>query len=260
MCTLSIIARPDGGFRGVCNRDESRDRAIALPPESRTLASDGRSVRAIWPTDPAGGGTWIAANSAGVLLCLLNYNPSPAVGPTAASPAARGLVSRGLIIPELAKHTSAAAALKAAGQMDLSDFAPFRLVVVEAAAAGPTATELRWDRRMLTTLSHEPGPVCFASSGLGDERVQGRLGLFAQLVTGVPTAASQDRFHAHRWSDRPELSVMMSREDARTVSVTAVDVARAEGGYDVSMQYHPTADERSRSRLGAAAQYRSPEG
>jgi hypothetical protein len=55
-----------------------------------------------------------------------------------------------------------------------------------------------------------------------------RLGLFDELMAadGV-RPETQDRFHRHVWRDRPEISVMMSRGEARTVSVTTVEVVGA---------------------------------
>lgn len=256
MCTLSIIARPGGGFRGVCNRDESRERTASLPPAWRTLDSD---IRAIWPTDAAAGGTWIAAAESGILLSLLNYNPAPAVGPTACSPASKGLVSRGLIIPELIRHESVEEIASALQAMELSDFAAFRLVAAELSDGEPQATEFRWDRRLLERFVHEPGPVCFASSGLGDERVLPRLQLFEQMMGSIPTPAAQDRFHAHQWADQPEISVLMSREDARTVSVTRVEVGPGGGRFQVLMRTQPTIDDRARTGIPRAAPYRAPE-
>ncbi len=85
--------------------------------------------------------------------------------------------------------------------------------------------EVRWARRHLSVARHGPGPLCFVSSGLGDARVAARLDLFEEMVAGPgPTAALQDAFHRHEWPERPEISVMMRRTEARTVSVTTLEV------------------------------------
>ena len=49
-----------------------------------------------------------------------------------------------------------------------------------------------------------------------------RSELFARLVPAASPAA-QDCFHAHRWPGAPGASVLMSREDAATVSITTVE-------------------------------------
>lgn len=263
MCTVSVIAAGlpgsgAGGFRVVCNRDESRERSQALLPHWRTLESSSPS-RAIWPTDSDAGGTWIAANDLGLVLCLLNFNPTPAVGPTAPSPVARGLVSRGLIIPELIASHSPREAIDRLGKLDLPDYSHFRLVAIHFGDRGPSSIEAQWDRSTLLTTEHAPGTACFTSSGLGDQLVAPRLALFDELVRPAPSREAQDRFHRHVWPERPHLSVMMSREDARTVSVTTVEVARMGARVAVDMRYREATDQGGiESRpLGNWAQARS---
>lgn len=254
MCTVSIIprpriARPTGdftGFRLVCNRDEQRDRADAQTPRWREIRGPGG--RAIWPADGEAGGTWIAADQTGLTLCLLNRNPTP----PPALPSS-GLVSRGRIIPLLLQIDSGAmrgastgAQIAAqVGELDLDAFAPFRLIAVDPRAGGDGFIhEMDWDRTTLHTRLHGVAPKCFASSGLGDALVTGRLDLFESMVIGAgATPEAQDLFHGHSWADRPELSVMMSRREARTVSMTHVDVDPLERpmglGAGVRMRYRP---------------------
>jgi hypothetical protein len=83
-------------MRMVCNRDESRSRPAALPPQVREFGKQ----RAILPIDPVSGGTWIAASSAGLAMTLLNSYPAPA-GPLAPGATEELLESRGTIIPYL---------------------------------------------------------------------------------------------------------------------------------------------------------------
>ncbi len=236
MCTLSIIPLPDSGYRVVCNRDESRGRPAAAPPRWRTL--DGSAFRALWPTDTQAGGTWIGAGAHGLTLALLNLN----LDEPPDLPRIPGLLSRGLVIPALISQPDAPAAARALAHLSLSRFAPFRLVAVDIDPLGtlPRVIEAAWDRSTLRFKEHVPVPACFASSGLGDHLVQCRLGLFHDLVVSAgATTQSQDRFHAHRWEDRPELSVLMSRADARTVSVSTVEARLGRPGADVRMGYTP---------------------
>jgi hypothetical protein len=100
MCTVSILRAPwaDAGaddgplWRVVCNRDEQRTRRPAVAP----LAGGCAARQFVYPLDPDGGGTWIAATSAGLVFTLLNETEAEG-----ASMPARP-VSRGLIIPLLA--------------------------------------------------------------------------------------------------------------------------------------------------------------
>lgn len=242
MCTLSVISLatdPEphlaglAGFRIAMNRDEEHARPAAIPPRWRAVGD----CRAIWPIDPKGGGTWIGAREDGLVLCLLNYNLRPA------PPLPRHAVSRGRIIPSLITHGHADHAVKTLSAMELNRFAPFRLVLVAPDAprrtwrGGALVHELRWDGAALQRLPAVSPAACFVSSGLGDHTVTPRLELFRARVAASASARAQDEFHTHAWPDRPAESVMMHRPDARTVSVTTVEVAARAGGPHVLMAY-----------------------
>jgi len=194
-------------------RDEQRSRRDGLAPAWRTLDS-GR--RAIWPTDADAGGTWVAARDDGVVLALLNRNIPPNGRPP-------GTRSRGAVIPDLIDLDSPGAMLGELARTDLVGVSPFRLLAIDAGGSGAVVT---WDGLELSAATPSHAPLCLASSGLGDGLVQVRLPLFDEVVGADPTPERQDAFHRHRWDDRPEVSVLMSRRDARTVSITTIEVAR----------------------------------
>src|SRR6266566_7394735 len=77
MCTVSFLPNKHGFYLAM-NRDEKFTRSTALPPAIVDLADR----RAIFPREPEGG-TWIAANYAGVCLALINWH-------RVAEPASRG--------------------------------------------------------------------------------------------------------------------------------------------------------------------------
>ncbi len=242
-----------GGYRLVTNRDESHRRAPALPPEVR---SGEGLFPALWPTDPEGGGTWVSVNAAGVTLALLNIYPSRDTKAPAPR-GGRGVVSRGLIIPALAHAPSAADAAAALSALDLSAFRGFRLVAVDR----ESIIECRWEGEGesggdsggdsagesgegtgngsggsgLSVAETALGLACFSSHGWGDRHGRARLALFRRwFADRAASACEQDAFHRHQWASRPETSVRMVREDARTVSITSVTV-----GAEVSMRYEP---------------------
>lgn len=267
MCTVSIIplrfAAQRGqesihGFRLVTNRDENRARAAAVPPRWVDVGDGGRlgpespMGRLLCPADAAAGGTWVGVTDRGMALCLLNGNPRP----YPAMPPVERLVSRGAIVPMLSGEADATAVAEVVGRLDLERFAPFALLAVDLPEGGesprpPRVMRVQWDRRELSQMEYPAVPVCAVSSGLGDERVTPRLGLFERLVgegdamggrSGqAGRAEAQDRFHRHVWRDRPEISVLMSRSDARTVSITTVEVvaARPAAPARISMVYQP---------------------
>lgn len=226
MCTLTVVPTA-GGVRLAFNRDEQRTRPAALPPVAKRF---GRRT-AILPTDPASGGTWVAVNDAGLALALLNANP------VHRADRPKPPRSRGEIIPHLAAADSPAAALALADGLRLPEYAPFRLALV---GQGVVAV-VRWDgRERMVTSTLLGGPRMLTSSGLGDHLVEGvRRELFGDLLGGPPESwpAAQAAFHRHRWPGREHLSVNMCRADARTCSVTTIDLTAS----DVALAYHPDA-------------------
>lgn len=245
MCTVTVIPLRDAGFRLVTNRDERRERPPALPPQRFDV--DGAAGAAIWPIDPTGGGTWVGVNDLGVAASTLNYNERPDGAGLRPMPAR----SRGTIIPAILGEASAVEAADVLRAMEFGGMLPFRVIVVDEREAWIAV----WNGVDFAMERSGAGPICLVSSGLGDALVAPRLGLFQrEVVMPGPNAARQDAYHAHRWPDRPEISVDMERAAARTVSRTVVEVARA----TVSVRYAPIDGaaalmemDRSMSRSGA---------
>lgn len=234
MCTFSLVrapwqetpaglAWPD--WRVVFNRDERRARQPGLPP----VARDYDGVRAIHPIDPDGAGTWLAATSAGLVFALLNE--TQALSRRGATP----VISRGLVIPSLLSARSLDDVESRLAKYSADRHRPFRLLavsdqaVVEMVHAGAGSSVTRHDastRLIRTSSSVEPA-----------DTQKRRTALFEHLVP-VPSVAAQDRFHAHRWPQAPGVSVLMTRPDARTVSVTVVDVI----AHGFRLAYRPLPD------------------
>ncbi len=222
MCTVTIIPTIDG-FRLATNRDESRLRPAAVPPSTRMFGER----HALSPLDPKGGGTWVAVTEAGMAFTVLNGNPFP----MPSMPPKDRLVSRGLIIPSIAGAPNISGAVSLTENLPLERLAPFRLVICD----GRTIVEAWWAREQLSLQRRDIAPSCWVSSGLGDHLVQARHPLFKEMVVDAgATPDAQDAFHVHRWADNPRISVLMEREDARTVSRTVVEVVR---GASASMRY-----------------------
>ncbi|MBS0196978.1 MAG: NRDE family protein [Planctomycetes bacterium] len=238
MCTVSIIPIRNNDRRGVrvvFNRDEQRDRPPAAPPRWRDVPVAGLSLRAIWPADTHAGGTWIAAAESGLILALVNRNLD------SRPKLPDGLISRGRIIPALITAPTAHAAINAISSLNIDSFAPFRLLALHP--RGGEVLEASWDRHRLSVLTHDGPPLCIASSGLGDSLVQERVRLFKETVGALAGPVYQDRFHAHVWPSRPHVSVLMTREDARTVSVTTLQAVDEEDGVRICMAYRAVPDD-----------------
>ena len=220
MCTVTALPRsvlaqdPSSDrlvLRIVCNRDELLSRQPALPPTQWAAGTR----RAVMPIDPESGGTWIAANDAGLAFVLLNANPGV--------PRDVGEVSRGMIIPALVGCATISRAVAQAQQVQAHQFAPFRLLILdryEAVDCWPDGERIRHRRSYLRSA------ILRTSSGLGDAIVTGpRRTLFRRTVSGAADARrAQDEFHRHHWPGREAVSVNMRRHDAATVSRTVVEV------------------------------------
>jgi hypothetical protein len=208
VCTVSIVSHA-GGVRVACNRDEAWTRPPAEPPARRPAGAGW----AEWPTDPAGGGTWIGANDRGMVAVLLNRGARVALEATK---------SRGVIVPAALAADDIVGAVTRAIDASRDVLRPFTLVIVHGRSL---AVVDRRDARVSTVRRDIGGPVMFTSSSLGDDLVEPpRRALFKATVadTRCPVRA-QRAFHDHHWPSRPEISVRMWRPGASTVSRTVID-------------------------------------
>jgi hypothetical protein len=227
MCTVTVVPI-ERGLRMAFNRDERHDRPPAAPPTAHQLLH----CTALYPLDPLGGGTWIGVNDHGLLAALLNRTPRP----ESARP--RHLRSRGLIVPAVLDTGGLDAALTAAANITVEDYAPFRLLIIAGLRGYVFASDgfhLSCARAKLTR------PYLLTSSSLGDHIVAGPRGrLFRRMMNRDPSAwlAAQQQFHDHQWPARREISVRMERSDARTVSRTVIDVTPQE----IRVLYEPVLD------------------
>jgi uncharacterized protein with NRDE domain len=222
MCTVTAVPRSrlsvpswaaDPLFlRLVCNRDESRTRADALPPVVQTI--EGR--RAVMPLDPDSGGSWIAVNENGLVFTLLNANP-PRQSATAG-------LSRGGLIPRLAGADSLSEALARVLDTGVERYRPFRLLMLDRSQLVECWIE---DGRPRHRRAYLQDAMMRTSSSLGDAVVEGpRRTLFRRLFNRTAhAAAAQDAFHDHQWQGREHVSVRMERADASTVSRTTIEVS-----------------------------------
>ncbi len=221
MCTVSLIPHPSSpsALRLVCNRDERRTRAAAQPPTMHTLGQR----RAIHPIDRQAGGTWIAVNDAGLLLVLLNRTP-PLTTPANHAPPAATRISRGRIIPQLLHCDQIAQVHTLAQRLPLSDYPPFMLLLISRGQG--IALDSDGHKLTLDAHWHPSQPMFFTTSGLGDALVhQPRHDVFFHLLQTLGLSpAMQDTLHQQTNTQHPELGILMSRDDARTVSRTMVEL------------------------------------
>ena len=212
MCTLSWQKSEDGTTRIYFNRDEQRSRKSALKPQ--TFLLDG--VYCTMPIDPEGQGTWISVNEHGVAICLLNYYQ----GELPQGP----LISRGLLVKHLASAHSYSDVLNRLKNYALHRTAPFSLAIFDSDFTGPEIQSWVWNGQNLTEKKAKP-PLVSAALHF-EEAYDYRHSLFDRLCKTLPSHEIGTQFHRSYSKQKPFLSPLMNREDARTVSITSVLVSQ----------------------------------
>lgn len=217
MCTASWFFS-ESGYELFFNRDEARTRRRALAP-SRFRAGQ---IDALAPTDADAGGTWLATNSRGLTVALLNryQDMSPS------TPAAKHR-SRGLLVRDLVAASGVSEVLEHLCRLDLDMYQPFTLLLL---APRGQARTLYWTGKGLSNVEDAAPPL--ASSGHEPLAVPAARRQLWDAIAHPDRRSCLD-FHASHRPERGSASPCMHRADARTVSLTHVEVndSRVAMGY-----------------------------
>lgn len=227
MCTVSWTRTVDQ-FELFCNRDELRNRQIALEPRVERQ----RGVQYLAPIDGDRGGTWLCANEFGIVICLLNgaclsdLNSKPIT--------VEGSRSRGWIPLELADVSCSSEAMLRLSRLDLSAFSPFTMAIADPDL--PVAVA-EWNGAELALLPYgEPYlPLISSSVEAAEVRARRRAEFDAQVRPGDHDAF--ERFHHSHACGINAYSPCMHRQDAETVSHSLVVVC----DQYIEFQYSPGA-------------------
>ncbi len=205
MCTLSFIPTPEGYVIGM-NRDEQKTRPRPMPPSV--------SGNAVYPKEPATGGTWLAINARGLTLALLNKNED---GPLPVK-----LRSRGEIIPTLISSDSLAEVHRGLLENGFKGLWSFRLIAFSFAeheicewAYGAQLSQAYFDW----------APRHWFSSGMSDiEANRVRTGVVEQAwqKSDAGTPFWLRALHKSHEPRRGAYSICVHREDAKSVSYSEV--------------------------------------
>jgi hypothetical protein len=198
------------------NRDEYRSRAAEHPPVIHKGA-DG-SLGWIGPCDGQSGGTWIGANSAGVMACILNVYEADEAAP----PAADDRPSRGKIIPDLLAigllERIDSWLLK---EFTAADYAPFRLLIANSDRR--TVYTWRGHGQIDKADLPEGWQVLTSSSWNGDGVVPWREERFRQWVAdGAIIAGELPTYHLLQPEGLADHAPLMARELTTTRSITQI--------------------------------------
>jgi len=223
VCTATW-RREENGFELLFNRDELKSRAEAHPPRRR----DDGDRPWIAPVDGDFGGTWIAANSAGLAVGILN-------GFRRADAFAVDPRSRGLLVADLADARDVAGLRERLLALDLSIYRSFRLLALDPSPAGLVA---EWDGERLATDDRADARRPLVSSSFDESEVgRRRRAEYARSVGGgEPSLEALRAYHRFTGDGPSAYTVSMERPEARTRSLTQV-LVRPDG---VEMTYHGT--------------------
>ncbi len=243
MCTLTW-RQEKWGYEVYFNRDELRLRPLAIAPSLQTSETQSRSMNApqqtaarfLAPTDPAGGGTWIAANQFGLTLCLLNgYLEKPESEPTSL-PRSRGLLVRNLAGFRRVDQIET----RLVELLSKSGYSSFHLV-----ALSPDQSPLgwSWDGEKLASRPVSQPVVSSSRDQVGAEAT--RRSLYELMVTSSDPEQLLAFQRSHGGGQPSARTPCMHREHAHTVSLTRVRVSQ----HHVTMEY--AAGPPCRTALGA---------
>ena len=221
MCTLSFIPEDSGYLVGM-NRDEQISRPAALPPERLPIAGG----FAIYPREKSGG-TWIAANSLGITLALLNWYSAPPLSPKTRS--------RGEVIPRLIAAEDSGSVHDALTKLELQGTLPFRLIGIFSNER--KVAEWRWNQRLLEIQEFPWQRRHWFSSGLSDAEAQKARGSVCSGSSPDGRAAQEWLRELHRSHENGPgpYSICVHRADVRSLSYSEV----AFGDQGVRIEYLP---------------------
>ena len=219
MCTVSWAKRPNG-YSLFFNRDESRERPAGLPPGIDTIDN----TQFVCPRDPVGGGTWLLVNEHGLSLGLLNYYEAQ-VDYQPKNPQ-----SRGQLPIQLAVCKNLAQVEAILFELDLSPYPPFHLLSVDPKA---TASLITWDGKLRSIQKPDIEDLPISTSSFKTSEVlQSRRTLFRETtLPNLGSDAEMERFHSQRKPAPDTHAVLMTRRDAKTVSVSQINVTDSKASF-----------------------------
>jgi hypothetical protein len=206
MCTLTFLPNEHGYVVGM-NRDEQITRTHALPPAIFGSA--------IYPHEPSTGGTWLAVNTNGLTLAILNKNQD---GPLPAKTR-----SRGEIIPALINSASLADVHRRLVEFGFKGIWPFRLVAISA----EEHEICEWVcRTQLTTAHYGWESRNWYSSGMSDNEARVTRSVVTEHAWQRPGAGSLSWLRSLHRSHEPAqgaFSICVHRPDAASVSYCEIE-------------------------------------
>jgi hypothetical protein len=210
MCTVTFVPVPSGFFL-TSNRDERTDRGKVEWPSEKNFPG----YRLIYPRDPAGNGSWIAADNQHRYVCLLNgaFIPHPVK--------AKYRHSRGLVVLDVFSFTDID---EFYDHYNLEDIEPFTIVIFWK----DRLYELRWDgnKKYLKELPADKPRIWSSVTLYNPDMISLRESWFGEWLSQNPEIDEKIilSFHQHDGFGNRETAINMSRKEVQTISITRIIV------------------------------------
>jgi hypothetical protein len=220
MCTLTVIAIVQRGYRVSLNRDGARQPGGGAKPQN-VVCGD---FKAMVLCDPLSRSSALGVNAIGIGAVMLPRFIQ-AQGPNSMQGERPSLhLQKILACPNIIK-----AEAYVLENLDPERASPFSVVLLEGRNISLLQSNgQKMNLTRLTTMR----PFFLTTSDLGDAIVEDpRKGLFDALLRKHPSGPKQDRFHAHQWPSQPHISVCMERTEMRTISWDVLTVNHEEASF-----------------------------
>ena len=241
MCTLTILRNLNS-----CIVTMNRDERIARHESGRLQEENHHSTTLIYPLDDKELGTWVAANSHGMVGCLLNrYQSSHA----------EDKISRGKLIPLALQNNNIDEAAQSILALDLNEYNPFDLFLIDTKrtlhlqwggdsnnADFVNEAELVSDKEFIEI---ETSEFMFSSSSLKTEEVLSyRKVQFDHWLQNFKSEKTTNQlvsqsilksFHSKQDVRYKTHAVLMEREHSHTKSISQIEI----GTDEVRVDYYP---------------------
>ncbi|HXB30998.1 MAG TPA: NRDE family protein [Puia sp.] len=199
MCTVTYI--PSGNhFFFTSSRDEHADRPIATFPEQHEI----KRKHLLFPTDPEGGGSWIAVHESGNTAVLLNGATKVHI------PVPPYRKSRGLILLDIISDKSP---VKAFSDLDFNMIEPFTIILFE----NNNLYSCKWDGniRSLESIDRFQARIWSSVTLFAPETILKREKWFVSWIANNPHPSVADiiRFHLQGGDGDPVNDINMNREN-----------------------------------------------
>ncbi|MTI31719.1 NRDE family protein [Xanthovirga aplysinae] len=211
MCTVTFLPKADNDFILTSNRDESIMRPPALSPK----IYEWKGQKLLFPKDPQGKGSWIAASSQGRVACLLNgaFKPHPMGGSYRKS--------RGLVLMENFEYSSPK---DFSSLYDFQEIEPFTLILAQNA----WLCEIRWDgfHVFYKELPFHKPHIWSSVPLYGPEITARREDWFGKWLKNTPSFTATDirKFHKFGGEGDSHNDLVMNRHDLLiTLSITSIE-------------------------------------